>query len=338
MLNQTPSAFRQLIQADLATGREPWDLALRYVVFGGEALELPSLRPWFERRGDERPQLVNMYGITETTVHVTYRRDHDGGRGAGSGQRDRSRRSPTCASTCSTEAQPVPIGVPGEMYVGGAGVARGYLNRPELTAERFVPDPFSGDSEARLYRSGDLARRLESGDLEYLGRIDHQVKIRGFRIELGEIEAALSQQPAVRESVVIAREEAAGRPPPRGLRRGRRRPWDARRGAAQPAAREAPRLHGPLRLRLPGRPAPQPERQGRQEGAPRAREGPAHGTFVVRRPAQRGGAHDGGDLGECPGPRAGGRRRQLLRARRRLDPHDPRGLEGTRRRPRDRAS
>jgi acyl carrier protein len=106
--------------------------------------------------------------------------------------------------------QPVPIGVPGEMYIGGAGLSRGYLNRPELTTERFIPNPFSDKSGAYLYKSGDLARYLPNGDLEYLGRIDHQVKIRGFRIELGEIEAVLAQHPAVQEAVVIAREDIPG--------------------------------------------------------------------------------------------------------------------------------
>src|SRR5213079_3029801 len=103
--------------------------------------------------------------------------------------------------------QPVPIGVPGEMYVGGAGLARGYLRRPELTAERFIPNRFTNRPESRLYRTGDLARFLPDRDIEYLGRIDNQVKIRGFRIELGEIESILCQHSAVREAKVIARED-----------------------------------------------------------------------------------------------------------------------------------
>ena len=108
------------------------------------------------------------------------------------------------------QKQLVPIGVPGELYIGGAGLARGYLNRPELTADRFIPNPFSNESGSRLYKTGDLARYLPDGNIEFLGRIDHQVKIRGFRIELGEIEAVLSQHPDVQESLVINREEASG--------------------------------------------------------------------------------------------------------------------------------
>jgi amino acid adenylation domain-containing protein/non-ribosomal peptide synthase protein (TIGR01720 family) len=210
VLNQTPSAFRQLIQADLASGAPAGDMALRTVIFGGEALELQSLRPWIRRYGDARPRLINMYGITETTVHVTYRpitlADVDGGAGSVIGIPIPDLQ----VYVLDPGREPTPIGVTGEMYVGGAGVARGYLNRPELTAERFVRHPFDADPTARLYRTGDLARRLAGGDLEYLGRIDLQVKIRGFRIELGEIESVIGQHPAVRETTVIAREDGPG--------------------------------------------------------------------------------------------------------------------------------
>ena len=200
VLNQTPSSFRQLMYAEeiLGTSRE---LSLRYVIFGGEALELQSLKPWFERHGDQNPRLVNMYGITETTVHVTYRplsvEDTAAGSVIGCPLPDLQ------VYVLDRHLQPTPVGVPGEIYVGGAGVARGYLNRPELNAERFIADVFRPGVGHRLYKSGDLARRLPNGDLEYLGRIDQQVKIRGFRIELGEIENVLAKHPAVRESVVI---------------------------------------------------------------------------------------------------------------------------------------
>ena len=208
VLNQTPSAFRQLIQADMA--QPAADYALRYVIFGGEALEFQSLRPWFARYGDARPQLVNMYGITETTVHVTYRpiREVDLSLGQGSVI---GKPIPDLQLHILDEGmKPVPVGAEGEMYVGGAGVAKGYLNRPDLTAQRFLSDPFSDRIGARLYRTGDLARRLETGDIEYLGRMDHQVKIRGFRIELGEIESAIAGYPGVRDVAVIAREDTPG--------------------------------------------------------------------------------------------------------------------------------
>jgi amino acid adenylation domain-containing protein/non-ribosomal peptide synthase protein (TIGR01720 family) len=208
VLNQTPSAFRQLAAED--ERRAPGALALRLVIFGGEALELASLRPWMERHGDQRPRLVNMYGITETTVHVTYRpltrADVEGGAGSVIGQP-----LPDLElHVLDPQGRPAPAGVPGELYVGGPGLARGYLGRPGLTAGRFIPHPFGGAVGARLYRTGDRARRLADGDVEYLGRFDHQVKIRGFRIELGEIEARLAQHPGVRESVVVAREDAPG--------------------------------------------------------------------------------------------------------------------------------
>ncbi len=206
VLNQTPSAFRQLVQAEESVGQK--DLALRYVIFGGEALEMGSLRPWFERHGDEKPRLVNMYGITETSVHVTYRplskADVSSGSVIGVPIPDLQ------VYILDSQAQPVPIGVRGEMYVGGAGLARGYLNRPELTAERFIPDHLTGRPGSRLYRTGDLARFLPGRDIEYLGRTDQQVKIRGFRIELGEIESALVTHPAVSAAAVVVREESPG--------------------------------------------------------------------------------------------------------------------------------
>ncbi|GLV53931.1 hypothetical protein KDH_07820 [Dictyobacter sp. S3.2.2.5] len=209
VLNQTPSAFNQLIQIEHVAEQRK-QLALRLVIFGGEALELQSLRPWFAIHGDQQPQLVNMYGITETTVHVTYRpiqeKDLDSNCGSVIGQPI----SDLQVIIMDQYRQPTPIGVAGEMYVGGAGIARGYLNRPELTAQRFVPHPFSSEPGARLYRSGDLARRLPSGDIEYLGRIDQQVKIRGFRIELGEIEAMIGMHPAVQENIVLARQNRMG--------------------------------------------------------------------------------------------------------------------------------
>ncbi|MBD2207319.1 amino acid adenylation domain-containing protein [Calothrix sp. FACHB-1219] len=244
VLNQTPGAFRQLIQVE-ASSETGLDLVLRWVIFGGEALNLQSLKPWFELHGDRFPQLVNMYGITETTVHVTYRplsiADLQLGLGSVIG-----RPIPDLqVYLLDSHQQPVPIGVPGEIYVGGAGLARGYLNRPDLTAAKFINNPFWGAGEAggefltphstvnsqqstvnrqqrrtehvevstvstlksRLYKTGDLARFLPNGELEYLGRIDEQVKVRGFRIELGEIEAVLAQHPAVREAVAIAQEE-----------------------------------------------------------------------------------------------------------------------------------
>jgi amino acid adenylation domain-containing protein len=201
VLNQTPSAFRQFIRVD---GERGGELALRNVIFGGEALEPASLREWVERRGAETPRLVNMYGITETTVHVTYRplsrEDVFGGSGSPIGVRIPDLR----LYVLDPARRPVPVGVPGELYVGGAGVARGYLNRPELTAERFVDDPFAA---GRLYRTGDRVRWMADGTLEYLGRLDEQVKIRGFRIELGEIEVRLAEHPDVREAVVVARED-----------------------------------------------------------------------------------------------------------------------------------
>ncbi|HEY0724796.1 MAG TPA: amino acid adenylation domain-containing protein, partial [Pyrinomonadaceae bacterium] len=209
VLNQTPSAFRQFIKAGESVEAEH-SLSLRLVIFGGEALELQSLQPWFARWGDERPQLVNMYGITETTVHVTYRPltfdDLREARGSMVGQGIPDLQ----VYVLDEEMQLAPFGIVGELYVGGDGLARGYLNRPDLTAERFVPNPFGDAPGSRLYKTGDKARYLTNGDLEYLGRLDQQVKIRGHRIELGEIEAVLNGHESVREVAVIARQEEAG--------------------------------------------------------------------------------------------------------------------------------
>jgi amino acid adenylation domain-containing protein len=211
VLNQTPAAFRQLMR--VATTIPAVHRSLRLVIFGGEALDLQSLEPWLAKYGDRQPQLVNMYGITETTVHVTYRpisaADLAGNIGSVIG-----RPIPDLELyILDQDLQPVASGAAGEMYVGGAGVARGYLNRPELTAARFIVNPglASGivDSQ-KLYKTGDLARYLPNGDLEYLGRIDHQVKLRGFRIELGEIEAVICQHSAVQEAVVMVREDQPG--------------------------------------------------------------------------------------------------------------------------------
>ena len=204
VLNQTPSAFRQLMQAENSLPARK-ELALRYVIFGGEALEMESLKPWFDRHPDDAPQLINMYGITETTVHVTYFP-------VTSDVRDRGsvigvRIPDLSVHVLNQHLQLVPEKVAGEIFVGGAGLGRGYLNRPDLTAERFVPNPFATKPGERLYRAGDLARHLPDGNLEYAGRIDHQVKIRGFRIELGEIESVLRQHEAVKEALVIARED-----------------------------------------------------------------------------------------------------------------------------------
>jgi amino acid adenylation domain-containing protein len=203
VLNATPSLFVATQDELLGNACE---LSLRLVIFGGEALRPSALRPWFQHFDDRGPALVNMYGITETTVHVTYR--------------------PLEAADCDSEASPVgvpipdlsvyvldakgapvPGGVAGELYVGGAGVARGYLNRSELTAERFIESPFG---TGRLYRTGDVAARDADGQLEFRGRADDQVKIRGFRIELGEIESALREHPRVSDCVAVAAQVAPG--------------------------------------------------------------------------------------------------------------------------------
>ncbi|MGG0900911.1 non-ribosomal peptide synthetase DhbF [Bacillus subtilis] len=209
VLNQTPSAFYQFMQAEREQPDLGQALSLRYVVFGGEALELSRLEDWYNRHPENRPQLINMYGITETTVHVSYI-ELDRSMAAlransliGCGIPDLS------VYVLDERLQPVPPGVAGELYVSGAGLARGYLGRPGLTSERFIADPF-GPPGTRMYRTGDVARLRADGSLDYVGRADHQVKIRGFRIELGEIEAALVQHPQLEDAAVIVREDQPG--------------------------------------------------------------------------------------------------------------------------------
>lgn len=214
VMNQTPSAFKQFIAADVAAGEGAEPLSLRHIIFGGEALDPVSLRPWVDRHGDATPRLINMYGITETTVHVTYRPitladiDHPGLSPIG-------RQIPDLRIYLLDAAMnPVPIGVTGEIYVAGAGVTDGYLNRAELTAQRFVTvtPPLEAEAGAAqlLYRTGDLAKFSASGELHYQSRADDQVKIRGFRIELAEIAAALRTHPAIREAVAGTFADASG--------------------------------------------------------------------------------------------------------------------------------
>ena len=184
VLNQTPSAFRQLMAVDQAAS---WAavLTLRLVIFGGEALEPAMLRPWIDRYPLERMAMVNMYGITETTVHVThcYLRPADI---LGDTRSQIGSPLPNLQLyVLNQHLEPMPVGVVGELYVGGSGLARGYLGRVALTAERFIPHPFSDEPGARLYRTGDLARYLHSGTFEYLGRSDQQVKVRGFQNRVG---------------------------------------------------------------------------------------------------------------------------------------------------------
>ena len=207
VLNQTPSAFRAFQVEEQERGGA--GLQLRVVIFGGEALELRSLRGWFGRHEEGRPRLVNMYGITETAVHVTYReiRPTDTERGEsviGVGLGDLR------LYVLDARQQLAATGVVGELYVGGGGVGRGYLQRPELTAARYVCDGYSGVAGARLYRSGDLVRWSGAGELEYVGRADQQVKLRGHRIELGEIEAALVAMAQVQEAVVLVTAGSGG--------------------------------------------------------------------------------------------------------------------------------
>ncbi|MDJ0427191.1 amino acid adenylation domain-containing protein [Rhodococcus fascians] len=201
VLSQTPSAFYQLAEADRAVGGA--DLALRYVVFGGEALDLGRLAGWY-RRHATAPVLVNMYGITETTVHVSFHELNESMAISGSASAIGRGLPGLAVYVLDSRLQPTPVGMPGEVYVSGRQLSRGYAGRAALSASRFVADPF-GEPGGRLYRTGDVARWNSDGVLAYSGRSDSQVQLRGFRIELGEIEAAFLQLNGVAAAVVDVR-------------------------------------------------------------------------------------------------------------------------------------
>ena len=224
VLNQTPSAFYNLMAEDLKNKNRK-DLKLRYVIFGGEALQPGKLEAWKEKYPDTL--LVNMFGITETTVHVTYR--EIGQEEIASGISDIGKPIPTLSAYVMDPYQMLlPPGTPGELCVGGKGVARGYLNRPALTAEKFIlahsswliadrkekegtaefPMSYQLSAISYIYKTGDLARIMNDGNMEYLGRIDHQVQLRGFRIELGEIQHQLLKHRHIRDAVVIDRTDS----------------------------------------------------------------------------------------------------------------------------------
>ncbi|MDM9379445.1 amino acid adenylation domain-containing protein [Chlorogloeopsis sp. ULAP01] len=197
LVNTVPSIIAELLQLDGIPS------CVRTVNLAGEPLQNQLVQQIYQNHHIQK--VFNLYGPSEDTTYSTFT------------QVNRDEKVTIGRPIANTQIylldsnlQPVPIGVPGEIYLGGAGLARGYLNRPELTKEKFISSPFSNKLESRLYKTGDLARYLPDGNLEYLGRIDHQVKIRGFRIELGEIENALLKHPVVREVVVLAREDKQG--------------------------------------------------------------------------------------------------------------------------------
>jgi amino acid adenylation domain-containing protein len=201
ILSQTPSAFTQFVHAD-----EGGELAVRLVILGGEALKAPAVLTWLDRHPEDECTVVNMYGITETTVHVTWQKI----------SRRQAIDSPACVGTPipgwtvtirDAAGHIRPLGSRGEIVVGGAGVAQGYLNRPDLTSDRFYTDPGSGQ---RLYRSGDQGRMLLDGTIEHLGRLDNQIKLRGFRIELDEIRSAILRQPGIVDAHVAVRSAPDG--------------------------------------------------------------------------------------------------------------------------------
>ncbi len=206
-----PTAFWHELVKGLSLVKEPLPTTVRLVFVGGEKASRAAYLKWLQLVG-KQVRWLNAYGPTETTVTTTIYEP------ATASETDRAMSEiPIGRLLANTQVyildrhlQPVPIGVPGELHIGGAGLGRGYLNRCELTVDKFIRNPFSDEPDARLYKTGDTVRYLPDGNLQYIGRIDHQVKIRGFRIELGDIEAVLEQHPAVQQTVVIAREDVPG--------------------------------------------------------------------------------------------------------------------------------
>ena len=197
LINTVPSAIAELVRVGKIPG------SVRTVNLAGEPLPQSLVKQIYERGNVER--VFDLYGPSEDTTYSTYAlRERDGVATIGRPIAN------TKVYILDQQMRPVPVGIAGELYIGGDGLARGYLNRPELTRERFIADLVSDDPQGRLYKTGDLVRYLSDGNIEFLGRIDHQVKIRGYRIELGEIESVLNEHSAVRESVVMAREEETG--------------------------------------------------------------------------------------------------------------------------------
>ncbi|AFZ09439.1 amino acid adenylation domain protein [Oscillatoria nigro-viridis PCC 7112] len=211
-----PTAYWRELTARLSTEKAEFPPSVRLTIIGGETALSASLNQW-QKCVSEKVRLVNTYGPTETTIVATWCDSLPSAPSAPSAVKNSAKTLPIGrpipnARTYVLDAnlQPVPIGVPGELYIGGAGVSRGYINRSDLNREKFIPDPFSSKQGVCLYKTGDLVRYLPDGNLEFLDRTDRQVKIRGFRIELGEIESALSQHPDVQEAVILAREEDSG--------------------------------------------------------------------------------------------------------------------------------
>jgi|GEM_PF-699708 amino acid adenylation domain-containing protein len=202
VLNQTPGAFYKFIDTALASSNQ-LDLSLRYVVFGGDKLDPLKLKKWIDIYPAEKVKLINMYGITETTIHVTYHRFTDEEIRTSDGSSNIGVPLPeTKVYIFDKNKALVPVGVYGEIYVAGTGLSKGYLNRSDLTSERFIPNPYNNNET--LYKSGDLARWIYNGTMEYLERCDNQVQIRGFRVEITEIEIQLGKYTGISDTVVIA--------------------------------------------------------------------------------------------------------------------------------------